>query len=104
LDGISLVTLWEDDLESNDERMLLVNVDPDCGGCDGRRRLEERLHRVEGEWKLRRRDEDMDDQHEYGYLYSADGDGESEEEGNHDKGPTAAIRYRDYKLLVSCVD
>jgi len=100
LDGISLVTLWEDDLESNDERMLLVNVDPDCGGCDGRRRIEERLHRVEGGRKVRRRDEDMDDQNDN----SADRDGESEEKDDHDHGPTAAIRYRDYKLLVSCVD
>lgn len=81
--------------------MLLVNVDPDCGGCNGQRRLEERFHRVGRKWKVRRRE----GEHEYGDDdYSADGDGESEEKREDDKGPTAAIRYKDYKLLVSCID
>jgi len=104
LDGISLVTVWEDDLESNDERMLLVNVDPDCGGCDGRRRIEERLQRVEGEWKLRRQDEDKEDRNSGSNEHSSEGDRESGEKEDHDNGPTAAIRYKDFKLLVNCVD
>jgi len=46
LDGMSLVSLWEDGVESNEDRMLLVNVDPDCGGCDGQRRLSKLLSRA----------------------------------------------------------
>jgi len=123
LDGISLVSLWEDDLESNQERMLLVNVDPDCGGCDGRRRFEKLLRRVKAERKVRRQDNDMDDEEaqdedkteEDGPNESSDQNGGpdddnpdedrgSEEREEKEQGPTAAIRYRDYKLLVSCVD
>jgi len=95
LDGISLVSLWRDgEDENNENRMLLVNVDPDCGGCDGRRRLRKQLKKAK-EWRSaghkhqdRRRDEE---------------DGEEEEE-EKDRGPSAAIRWLDYKLLVKCVD
>lgn len=82
LDGISLVSLLDDGDATNEDRMLLINVDPDCGGCYSRRRFDELLNsglfENRGPWTRRRR-------------------------LGADRGPSAAIRYRDYKLLVSCV-